>query len=197
MKNRQHDHVVLSLKQEIIDSKRNFEKEVEKIEFNNANLTRQINDFKQRIDCVQDELDKVFEELFISQLIIFGDSIFHSIFKEVERKYSTQKRCRIFRIETFGKILKIILIFYSLDFNKFKFFKDVRDQLTKANHTLSQNVQNLLESNKNKANLEQELLVKHKQIKEMEVESYDLKKQLNELKIVSDFSLSEIKKEVG
>jgi len=72
----------------------------------------------------------------------------------------------------------------------------MKNQLTKANQTLIQNAQNLLETTQNKKNLEHDLFEKNKRIKEIEVENYEIKKQLNELKISSDLNLNEVKNEV-
>jgi len=59
--NRQHDHVVINLKQEMSHSKKCFEEKVNKIECENEALSRQVNEYKQRIDCIHEDQQTVFK----------------------------------------------------------------------------------------------------------------------------------------
>jgi hypothetical protein len=64
MINRQHDHVVINLKQEISNNKKSFEDKLNQLEFENETLTRQVSEYKHRIDCVHDDLEKVLKKTF-------------------------------------------------------------------------------------------------------------------------------------
>ena len=68
MINRQHDHIVINLKQEISNNKKSFEDKLNQLEFDNETLTRQVSENKHKIDCIHDDLEKVFKSRLVQEI---------------------------------------------------------------------------------------------------------------------------------